>query len=154
MSDTPQTTHAEAQFDRLLHGLLDAAPVGQPFHLFMDTLGQRDRHLLLIQGLDSQVANGGFAQWIQNGYLERDLTSLNLALDRLVGSLDVLHQRRIVQVLQAMLEEVAAIAAGAGPDGLDDCDLDRLDPLDDRYYRLYGEFRSIFWQYFLLWAAA
>ena len=38
------------------------------FNAWVDTLRQRDRHLIVLHTLIASVGNGGFAQWVNFGY--------------------------------------------------------------------------------------
>lgn len=40
----------------------------QPYDDFVDELPKRDRQLMILANLNYQVENGGFEQWIENGY--------------------------------------------------------------------------------------
>ncbi|MFC6663043.1 DMP19 family protein [Deinococcus multiflagellatus] len=80
ITDCPPHEPYEALLDRLLHQL---PPTRAAYPAFLDSLSQRDRHLLVLQGLHSQVCNGGFAQWISNRYAVQDGPTVLLALDRM-----------------------------------------------------------------------
>lgn len=88
-------------------------------------LNVRDQDMILIGTLDAQVCNGGFSQWITNGYSENG-EALREALRRtevpLAGQVDALVR--------------SALGAGEEPN----CDdvyerwYSKLEPLDDAYY--------------------
>lgn len=119
---------------------------------FLDGLSQRDRHLLVLQGLHSQVCNGGFAQWIDNGYLNRDGPTLTLALTRMGEGLDR-HDNACLTTVSALVDRaVRLIANVSDPENLNDEDYEALDALDTAFYAVGDHFAALMHGYFVAWA--
>ncbi|WP_170928635.1 DMP19 family protein [Deinococcus hopiensis] len=135
---------AEQRFDVLLGQVLAGYPNRREYVAWFDAKSQRDRHLLAVQGLYSQVCNGGFAQWINNGYAEQDALTLQLA--RMLP----LYPR--VQEVQALVDRALAVReADDGTPYLSDEAHDQLDPLDDAFFALSDGFADVFHRYLLVW---
>jgi hypothetical protein len=142
----PAPVTLSQSFDALLSALLAHYP--QPaadYAAWFDALPQRERHLLVVQGLHSQVCNGGFAQWIENGYLERDLGTLALAMTRMASfSLTVPAVERLVDRAVMLADDHSG---GCLPEDA----YDALEPLDDAYYAMSDAFENAFQRYFVDW---
>lgn len=99
-------------------------------------LPEHELDLLLIGVLDSQVLNGGFKQWVENGYSE-DADQLIEALKRL----EVPQGARVLHLV------TRALRIGEAPSWSDEDGeaayerwADELDELDGEYYAISDEF--------------
>ncbi|MBZ9715912.1 DMP19 family protein [Deinococcus multiflagellatus] len=147
ITDCPPHEPYEALLDRLLHQL---PPTRAAYPAFLDSLSQRDRHLLVLQGLHSQVCNGGFAQWISNRYAVQDGPTVLLALDRMRQQGEPDAAALAVQV-DALVRQASQIAGQAEDGDVPDNSLGDLDQLDDRYSALSDEFGLAVQGYLLAW---
>lgn len=87
----------------------------------------RDQDLILIGTLDAQVQNGGFSQWICNGYSEH-----GEALLKALKRLDLGTARTVIGLV------VKALELQVEPQDVEDYDgwANALDKLDDEYYAI------------------
>ncbi|MFC6662878.1 hypothetical protein [Deinococcus multiflagellatus] len=116
----------EAQYDALLSPILDQLPLSHAEHpVFLDSLSQRDRHMLLLQSMHSKVCNGGFAEWACTDRLVQDGAALLLALERMarVGQPD---ERALAARVASLVQEALRHLQGVhDPKNLDDDELPR-----------------------------
>lgn len=127
--------------------LLTAAR-GFKFHAWVDTLRQRDRHLIVLHTLIASVGNGGFTQWVNFGYRDHQEPVLRLALARFAEHCPA--QRATVTEVLALIDQTYRVQPDAGA-GLTDEEADAFDPLDDRFYALSDDFRTGLGEYLRHW---
>lgn len=143
----------EALYDADVTRLCRLMPGSWDAHAeWLDSLSQRDRHLIVLQGFHGQVCNGGFEQWVENGYQASEGHVALLALTRLEQ-----HAQRpeLARSARELLEACAAAVAEHGVDHhgrLSDEGHDALYPLADRYYAFSDGLATEIWGYFAHWA--
>lgn len=128
-------------FEVLMNSVLDRMPrPRKEYAAFVDSLSQRERYLLVPTCLNSQVGNGGFAQWVDNGHQGRDTTIVLLALERMRQKTTGRLAFRVEQVLDLVKLAIHHVANCDGPERLTDEEFQYLDRLDHGYYVLSDEF--------------
>lgn len=133
----------ESDLTRLL-----AAARDFDFAAWLDTLPQRDRHLIVLHTLIASVGNGGFQQWVGWGYRENQEAVLRLALARFAEHCP--DQRAAVAEVLALIDQTHRFAPPSFS-RLSDDQADALAPLDDRFYALPETFRAALGEYLLHW---
>lgn len=118
------------------------------FNACVDTLCQRDRHLIVLHTLIASVGNGGFAQWVNFGYRDHQEAVLRVALARFAEHCPA--QRAAVTEVLALIDQAHRVQPDAGA-RLTDEEADAFDPLDDRFYALSDDFRTALGEYLLNW---
>lgn len=146
--DRPETT----AFEVLMNSVLDRMPrPRKEYAAFVDSLSQRERHLLVLTCLNSQVCNGGFSQWVDNGHQGRDTTVVLLALERMQAKTTGRLAFCVAQVLDLVKLAIRHVANCDDPEQLTDEEFEYLDRLDHGYYVLSDEFWPLVKGYFLNW---
>lgn len=84
----------------------------------------------VLANLNYQVQNGGFSQYIANGYIERDYEKLRPILGQLVGDIGIKVLRLVQQAKRIESYETSQ------------SDYDVLDKLDDEFYKINDEFEE------------
>lgn len=130
-----------------LHRLLTAAR-DFDFNAWVDTLRQRDRHLIVLHTMIASVGNGGFQQWVGWGYRDHQEEVLRLALARFAEHCP--DQREAVTEILALIDQSHRLAPPSFSRLTDD-QADALAPLDDRFYALPETFLAALGEYLLRW---
>ncbi|GGL16755.1 DMP19 family protein [Deinococcus radiotolerans] len=130
-----------------LHRLLVAAR-DFDFNAWVDTLRQRDRHLIVLHTLIASVGNGGFAQWVGWGYRDHQEAVLRVALARFAEHCP--EQRAAVTEILALIDQTHRFAPPS-LHLLSDDQADDLATLDDRFYALADHLRAALGEYLLRW---
>lgn len=133
----------ESELTRLLTAARDF-----DFNAWVDTLRQRDRHLIVLHTLIASVGNGGFAQWVNFGYRDHQEPVLRLALARFAEHCPA--QRATVTEVLALIDQTHRFAPPSFH-LLSDEQADDLATLDDRFYALTDDFRTALGEYLLRW---
>lgn len=97
-------------------------------HVFLARLDPVARVAVLVQRLDGQVNNGGFAQWISNGYA--DCLKETVAALQDIATDAALVAAGLVRLAEDKAREYAERRRG------EEVDLDALDVLDDQFYAI------------------
>lgn len=151
MSDALSCTRISA-FDAILNRVLDRLPPAKAdLPEFLARLHRRDRHLLVLVNLNSQVCNGGFAQWVDTGTAAQEGEFVLLALERMRQETRGVFRAHVEKV-QDLVQLVMNHAANAeNPEQLTQEEFEYLDRLDHGYLVLCDEYWPMAEAYFVGW---
>ena len=102
--------------------------------MFIDQCQPTERYVVLIAALDSQVNNGGFTQWCDNGYVTESAATIR-ALNWLGGE----AADRAAELVQIATAEWMNYRANYRPSLREDVEYPDLNHLDTEYYAGWGD---------------
>ena len=111
------------------------------YNQFLLNLDSIEKKAVILGNFNSQVLNGGFVQWVDNGYASGGGRELLVILDEM-------GDQRVSQLVKPVLEHVDLSLENRGWGGdywlnneleMEEL-LEELNGLTDKYYDFYGEF--------------
>jgi len=124
------------KWEELLEKAYNNRPQNESYEDFLDSLPTVERHAVLLGTMDGQVKNGGWKQWVGNGYA----TQLQMVL-RVLKQMGTDSAQKVVGMLRKLAPYIDSEMENRGTfhrywkngDGPDE---DFLSALDDEYYAL------------------
>jgi hypothetical protein len=105
---------------------------------FLESLDSPEAEAVVLGNLNYQVQNGGFYQWIDNGYAELSASDVLFVLKRMKTP----AARAVIKMVRQVIEYMDSGAFGDDGEEHDEEALDALDKLDDEYYVLDDQFNN------------